>query len=96
MRHIPNTWLFEPWKMPVELQHAVGIRPGSELATPVVDLAVATRESKHMLHARRNTTEVRNGKEAVIEKHASRMTLRRSTKAKSATTSSEQQLGFDF
>jgi hypothetical protein len=49
-----------------------------------------------MLHARRNTTEVRNGKEAVIEKHASRMTLRRSTKAKSATTSSEQQLGFDF
>ena len=96
MRHIPNTWLFEPWKMPVELQHAVGIRPGSELATPVVDLAVATRESKHMLHARRNTTEVRNGKEAVIEKHASRMTPRRSTKAKSATTSSEQQLGFDF
>jgi deoxyribodipyrimidine photo-lyase len=82
--------------MPVELQHAVGIRPGSELATPVVDLALATRESKHMLHARRNTTEVRNGKEAVIEKHASRMTPRRSTKAKSATTSSEQQLGFDF
>jgi deoxyribodipyrimidine photo-lyase len=96
MRHIPNTWLFEPWKMPIELQHSVGIRPGSELATPLVDLAVATKESKHRLHARRNTTEVRNGKEAVIEKHASRKTPRRVSKAQSTKTSSEQQLGFDF
>jgi hypothetical protein len=54
------------------------------------------RESKHKLHVRRNTTEVRNGKEAVIEKHASRMTPRRATKAKSTTTNSDQQLGFNF
>ena len=96
MRHVPNTWLFEPWKMPIELQHSVGIRPGSELATPLVDLALATKESKHMLHARRNTTEVRKGKDAVIEKHASRKMPRRATKAKPTTTGSEQQLGFDF
>ena len=96
MRHVPNTWLFEPWKMPIELQHSVGIKPGSELATPMVDLALATKESKHRLHARRNTTEVRNGKEAVIEKHASRKTPRRASKAQPTKTSSQQQLGFDF
>jgi deoxyribodipyrimidine photo-lyase len=82
--------------MPIELQHSVGIRPGSELATPLVDLALATKESKHMLHARRNTTEVRKGKDAVIEKHASRKMSHRATKAKPTTTGSEQQLGFDF
>lgn len=96
MRHIPNTWLFEPWKMPVELQYSVGIKPGLELAPPIVDLATATRESKHKLHALRKTTEVRKGKEAVIEKHASRKTLTRATKAKSTKTNPEQQLGFNF
>ena len=96
MRHIPNTWLFEPWKMPVELQHSVGIKPGLELAPPIVDLATATRESKHKLHALRKTTEVRKGKEAVIEKHASRKTLPRTTKAKATKTNPEQQLGFNF
>jgi hypothetical protein len=49
-----------------------------------------------MLHARRNTTEVRNGKEAVIEKHASRKTPRRTSTAKPTKTRPEQQLGFDF
>ena len=96
MRHIPNSWLFEPWHMPVEMRQSIGIKLGIELATPIVDLAVAIRESKHRLHDRRNTTEVRNGKEAVIEKHASRMKPRRSTKAKPTTTNSEKQLGFNF
>jgi len=96
MRHIPNTWLFEPWKMPVELQHSVGIKVGFELATPIVDLATATRESKHKLHTLRKTTEVRQGKEAVVEKHASRKTTPRTTKAKSIKTNSDQQLGFNF
>ena len=96
MRHIPNSWLFEPWHMPVEMRQSIGIKLGIELATPIVDLAVAIRESKRKLHDRRNTTEVRNGKEAVIEKHASRMKPRRSTKAKPTTTNSEKQLGFNF
>jgi deoxyribodipyrimidine photo-lyase len=96
MRPIPNTWLFEPWKMPIDLQHAAGIRPGAELATPVVDLALATKESKHQLQARRNTAQVRDGKAAVVEKHASRKPPRRATPAKSTHTRSEQQLGFDF
>jgi deoxyribodipyrimidine photo-lyase len=96
MRHIPNTWLFEPWKMPVELQHSVGVKLGFELASPIVDLATATRESKAKLHALRKTSEVRKGKEAVIEKHASRKTPHRATKAKSIKTNSDQQLGFNF
>ena len=96
MRHIPNTWLFEPWKMPVELQHSVGIKRGFKLATPVVDLVTATRESKHKIHTLRKTTQVRQGKEAVVEKHASRKTPRRATKAKLTKTNSEQQLRFNF
>ena len=96
MRHIPNTWLFEPWKMPVDLQHSVGIKPDSELVTPMVDLAMATRESKQKLHALRNTPQVRLGKEAVIEKHALRRASGLASKAKPSKMNSNPQLGFNF
>ena len=38
----------------------------------MVDLAEATRQSKAALHARRAEPEVRAGKKAIVEKHASR------------------------
>ena len=96
MREVPDTWLFEPWRMPTHL-HPVSIEGKSTfIATPVVDLALATRESKSKLHALRKTHAVRAGNEAVVDKHASRKPLRRSTQGKSAKLVSEQQLGFNF
>jgi deoxyribodipyrimidine photo-lyase len=68
----------------------------SVIATPVVDLAIATRESKSKLHTLRKTQAVRAGNAAVVEKHASRTPLRRSTQTKSAKLVPKQQLGFNF
>jgi len=96
MRKVPDTWLFEPWKMPSNLQHFANGKCSSLIATPVVDLAVATRESKNKLHALRKTQEVRVGNKAVVDKHASRKPLRRATQGKSAKFVSKQQLGFNF
>jgi deoxyribodipyrimidine photo-lyase len=104
MRQVPDTWLFEPWLMPHSVQAHTGVRLGIDLAQPLVDLAQATREAKQQLHSRRQTTEVKAGKQAVIDKHASRKnwgnkqaprasTPRASTPQKSAAT---QQLVFDF
>ena len=96
MRKVPDSWLFEPWKMPPHLLHPSNESRSNAIVIPQVDLAIATRESKSRLHALRKTQEVRAGKEAVVEKHASRKTLRRPTKAKSAKFDSEKQLGFNF
>jgi len=96
MRQVPDTWLFEPWKMPRNLESTLSKRIGMGIPVPVVDLATATRESKDRLHALRKTQEVRAGKEAVIHKHASRKTLRQPSKGKSAKLGSVQQLGFNF
>ncbi|MEY3469139.1 MAG: Cryptochrome-like protein cry2, partial [Pseudomonadota bacterium] len=63
---------------------------------PLVDLSIATRESKSKLHALRKTPDVRAGKEAVVDKHASRKTLRQPNKSKSAKFETKQQLGFNF
>jgi deoxyribodipyrimidine photo-lyase len=96
MRKVPDTWLFEPWKMPSDLQPISNETGKSVITAPLVDLAFATRESKNKLHALRKTEAVRAGKDAVLDKHASRKTLRQTNKAKSTKHFSKQQLGFNF
>ncbi len=72
LRRVPDAWLFEPWRMPAELQARCGLRVGEDIALPVVDLAQATREAKARLHDRRRQAEVAQANAAVIERHASR------------------------
>lgn len=68
MRRVPDTWLFEPWRMPVSVQQRCGIT----LAEPVVDLSEATRVAKAKLLSRRAQADVRAGKADIVNKHASR------------------------
>jgi deoxyribodipyrimidine photo-lyase len=72
LRQVPDTWLFEPWKMPPSVQAQCGVVVGRDWPMPVVDLAEATRSAKARLHARRNTSPVRQAKQAIVDKHASR------------------------
>ena len=76
MRRVPDTWLFEPWLMPPEVQRHCGLTVGKgqedDIPLPLVNLAEATRVAKAALHARRAEPSVKAGKKAIIEKHASR------------------------
>ncbi|MBT8572341.1 deoxyribodipyrimidine photolyase [Polynucleobacter paneuropaeus] len=96
MRQVPDTWLFEPWNMPQEVQNSISIEISRDIPQPIVDLSIATKASKDRLHARRNLSDVRAGKKSVIEKHASRakMTSRKSSKVK--TTEASPQLTLEF
>jgi hypothetical protein len=49
-----------------------------------------------MLHARRQNSEVKAGKQAVVEKHASRQTFRKRPASAVKNASASNQLGFDF
>jgi deoxyribodipyrimidine photo-lyase len=63
----------------------------------LVDLTLATRAAKTRLHDRRKHDDVRAGKQAVIEKHASRKTFAsRRRQTKNQTPDTAAQLGFDF
>jgi deoxyribodipyrimidine photo-lyase len=72
LRQVPDTWLFEPWHLTPDMQKQFGIRAENMLPIPVVDLEAATRESKRRLYDRRSDTDVKAGKKAIVEKHASR------------------------
>jgi len=96
MRQIPDTWLFEPWKMTQEVQNNIGIYVGKDIPDPLVDIVMATKVSKNRLHAIRNLPETRAGKKSVIDKHASRAsrTDRKSSKVKAKVTSPQLTLEF--
>jgi deoxyribodipyrimidine photo-lyase len=99
LRSVPATWLFEPWKMPdnVKLQAIERTAQCLEIHQPLVDLTNATRLSKERVHARRKLDDVKAGKQAVIEKHASqKTTASRRLKTKTNVTATTTQMGFDF
>jgi deoxyribodipyrimidine photo-lyase len=110
LRRVPDEWLFEPWRMPASEQQRLGLQVGVDIATPVVDLALATREAKQRLYARRHTDEVKAGKQAVIDKHASRLKWRMDGERRASprrvkpkipvkgppTSQASAQMGFDF
>jgi deoxyribodipyrimidine photo-lyase len=100
MRRVPDTWLFEPWLMPPMVQTHAGVQLGVDIPEPIVPLVEATRTAKQQLHGRRQTAEVKAGKKAVVDKHASRKTMgqRKTSRAStaSAATDAKQQMGFDF
>ncbi len=108
MRRVPDAWLFEPWRMPPEVQLQCGLRVGpgddADIPAPLVDLAEATRNAKAALHARRADPEVKAAKKAVIDKHASRQQTQRPqgrqrsqrTQQQDRATSPNLQMGFDF
>ncbi len=94
MRHVPDSWLLEPWLMPPHVRSQAS--PVIDIPQPVVDLAMATREAKQRLHARRQTAEVKAGKQSVIDKHASRKTFQRRTRSAAQASNADAQLAFHF
>lgn len=93
MQRVPDTYLFEPWLMPLSLQQSIGVIVGRDIPQPIVDLAAATKMAKTKLYERRSQADVRNAKAAVLEKHGSRKgVVRRIRKA----AEPKAQLGFDF
>lgn len=72
LRRVPDSWLFEPWRMSADVAARCGVRVGQDIAVPPVELADALRESKARMHTLRRQPTVRAAKAAVVERHGSR------------------------
>jgi deoxyribodipyrimidine photo-lyase len=105
MRQVPDTWLFEPWRMPESVQSACGVFVGKDIARPICDLELATRQAKQTVFDLRANPAVRAAKGAIVKKHGSRKQLeptrpKRKTRATPSSAASSptsaQQLSLDF
>ena len=90
LRQVPDSWLFEPWRMPPELQARHGLRAGVEIAQPLVELEAATRQARERLFAVRARPEVKAAKAAIVDKHGSRK--RPSARARQTAVKDTRQL----
>jgi deoxyribodipyrimidine photo-lyase len=72
MRRVPDSWLFEPWRMGPDVAARCGLVLGQDIALPPVELTQALRTAKDRIHQLRRQPQVRSAKAAVIERHASR------------------------
>jgi deoxyribodipyrimidine photo-lyase len=72
LRKVPDTWIFEPWRMPDSLLTQHGLHINRDVAQPLVNLEEATREAKKKLFTLRAQSDVKAAKAAIVEKHASR------------------------
>ena len=72
LRRVPDSWLLQPWRMPISVQQACGVQMGCDWPVPLVELDAATRQAKAALHQRRQRPEVRAAKQAIVVKHGSR------------------------
>lgn len=72
LRRVPDAWLFEPWRMPPDVQARCGVNVGRDIPAPLVDLTSATKAAKTRMHALRAQETVRAAKAAIVEKHGSR------------------------
>ncbi|WP_028454416.1 cryptochrome/deoxyribodipyrimidine photo-lyase family protein [Chitinilyticum litopenaei] len=94
LRRVPDSWLFEPWRMPPAVQAQCGVRVGEDIPEPPVELERATRVAKERLYALRRDPGVRAARAAVLERHGSR--LRPAARRKAAARASGAQLELEF
>ncbi|MDG3439943.1 FAD-binding domain-containing protein [Nitrospirillum amazonense] len=72
LRRVPDSWLFEPWRMPPEVQDRCGVRVGRDVPLPIVDLETATRAAKARVHGLRAQPAVKAVVPALVDRHGSR------------------------
>ena len=72
LRRVPDSWLFEPWRMGDDVAARCGLHVGQDVVVPPVELMDALRTSKARMHALRRQPAVRAAKAAVVERHGSR------------------------
>ncbi|MCU6434575.1 DNA photolyase family protein [Undibacterium sp. Jales W-56] len=96
MRRVPDSWLFEPWRMPPEVQANCGVIVGKDIPSPVVDLEQATRAAKARLFALREQAAVKSAKAPIIEKHGSRRRDHTRSTSKQISAKNSSQLSWEF
>ena len=102
LQQVPDTWLFQPWLMPPDLQQRMGLRPGVDLVDPVVDLDTATwlaKDRVNALRARREVQAVQAVQADIVRRHGFRQRRTEQVagpRQRRVAEVASQQIGFDF
>lgn len=87
LKHVPNSWIFEPWLMPPGLQQAYHCNIGIDYPAPLVEIKTALALAKHRFSQLQHNAQTRDETRRVIKMHASRKGMvKRTSKSTTKTT----------
>lgn len=72
LKQVPDSWIFQPWLMPLDLQRRSGCLIERDYPAPLVEVEQATREARARIISLRRATEARQESQAIVKKHGSR------------------------
>ncbi len=91
LRRVPDTWLFEPHRMPTNLQVQYGCILEKDYPLPFVNIQQAMQQAKSKISLARNNNHQQDETKSVLLKHGSRTHSRNNNKAKGKVIKSPQQ-----
>jgi deoxyribodipyrimidine photo-lyase len=97
LAQVPDSWIFQPWLMPAQMQLRSGCVIGKNYPAPVLDAEQASRIAKAQLQSYRRRDETQAGMRQVLVKHGSRKRpAARKGRAKSKPEPVQPQMHFRF
>ena len=72
LKHVPNTWIFEPWLMTPELQKQYQCIIGQDYPAPLFSIESAVKEARAKLALVKKGAHHQQESKRIIQKHASR------------------------
>jgi deoxyribodipyrimidine photo-lyase len=103
LARVPADFIFEPWRMPENLQREYRCVIGHNYPAPVVDLASAAKRARDAIWIKRKEPDFRKEAQAIFETHGSRNPVREGVRgarrtrlpSQTATTADAQMTLFD-
>lgn len=97
LRQVPDSYVFEPWRMPANVQQRCGVHIGRDIPPPVVDPKQSLQLARERMYAWRRQLNGSSETERVLHQHGSRWRQRRDldSRRKSEHNTNSNQLSLD-
>ena len=82
LARVPTDFIFEPWRMPDNLQREYGCLMGRDYPMPVIDVIAAAEHARSTMWIKRKGQEFRKEAQAIFETHGSRNPAREGVKVR--------------
>ncbi len=84
LARVPTDFIFEPWRMPDNLQREYGCVLGRDYPVPVINVVAAAEHARSTMWIKRKGNEFRKEAQAIFETHGSRNPAREGIKVRKA------------
>ena len=69
LKHVPPTWIHEPWKMSAMEQHLYQVQIGIDYPSPIVDIEATRKAASDVIWSFRKTAAVKQEGNRILQKH---------------------------